>query len=447
MKKLLSVALALIMVLGVCVCASAGIDAPLKFSEDGKFRIVNICDIQDSYPMQNTTKVYLNEMLKTLKPDVVILGGDNTVAGMPDEQNYTVIDGKKVSYDSLTDEQYAKVEDEYFAKVLKVKEASIKELCDIFVENQTYFTLVFGNHDHQQFGRFNERNREKNKEILLGLYQKFGGKYCLAYDADRSLYGVGTHNLPVFSADNQKVLFNLYMMDSNTYYFNEDGVEMGYDAVHPDQLRWYEGIADGYKKLNGGKVVPAFMFQHIVVQEVYEKLFIETPFDVGAIGEDFEDVDGTVHHYIYLPKVGSLEKGYLFEKPCPGYKNYGQLDSVVKTGDVKAIFSGHDHTDSYTVKIDGIDITNTAGCTYHSYGSDLNRGVRVIDLDAKDLSTYKTYNYTVCEAAMAENSEITTCDNSQLSKFAAGFNSIFGIKFMDAFIEVLKVVFFWSKWL
>ena len=439
MKKFLSIFLVTLMLLAtISTAAFAGDAKQLQFNSDGKFRIVHLTDIQDGYPMVETTKVYINEMLKTLKPDLVVLGGDNTVAGLEGDDNYTVIEGEKVCYDDLSDEQFALVEDEYIEKVKKVKESAIKEIADIFVENQTYFTLVFGNHDHQQFGRNSEINCEKNKEYLLSLYQKFGGEYCLAYDADKSLFGVGTHNLTVLSSDGSKVAYNLYIMDSNTYYEDK-----GYDAVHPDQIAWYEGVSASLKEANGGTAVPAMMFQHIIVQEAYDSLFIASPFSWGDIGEDFEGVEKEgVYHFSYLPKVANIKDGYLFEKCCPGYYNYGQFSSLVKTGDVKAIFSGHDHTNNFTITIDGIDVINTGGCTYNSYGSDLNRGVRVIDLDEKDTSTYSTYTYTVAEAALVDGSDIT--NHGDITKTEAGF-ALFGIKFMDALVAVLRVIFFLVK--
>ena len=68
---------------------------------------------------------------------------------------------------------------------LKPKEDAIAELVAPFVEHETYFTLVFGNHDHQQ---------GVEKEELLEMYQKYGGKYCLAYDAAPDITGVANHN-------------------------------------------------------------------------------------------------------------------------------------------------------------------------------------------------------------------------------------------------------------
>ena len=395
MKKLISVLLAALLLFSLTLPALAddGTAAKgLQFRADGSFRILNICDIQDVYPINQTTRAFLEEVLALYKPDLVILGGDNCVAPQED------------------------------------KEAAIKELCDLFVAAETAFTLVFGNHDNEQ---------GVDKETLLGYYQQFGGDCCLAYDAEPALFGVGTHNLPIRSADGSKVAFNLYMFDSNTYASDADGNRLGYDAVHEDQIAWYQSTAAALAAENGGALVPAMAFQHIVVQEAYDALFYRAPQSGGDLTNDFDGVS-----YTYLPKVAAIQEGLLFEAPCPGYYNYGQLDAMAETGDVIAIFSGHDHTNDYTLHLKGIDVINTAGCTYHSYGSTLNRGCRVIELNEKDPTAYETYTYSMAEQALQPGSTIT--EYGDLSAAQARL-AIFARKLLTALMTVLRVLFFFAK--
>lgn len=398
MKKIIAAVLAVIMMLTLANTVFAGNREShvLKFDENGKFKIMHLCDVQDTYPMNQTTKEFLNEVLSEQKPDLVILGGDNTVCSG------------------------------------EVKAEGVKELCDIFVNNETYFTLVFGNHDHQQ---------GVDKETLLRYYQQFGGEYCLAYDAVPELTGVGTHNLTVMNSDETKVAYNLYMMDSNTYYPEENN-SLGYDAVHEDEIEWYRATSETLKAENGGEAVPAMMFQHIIVQEICDKLFIESAFSIGKGTQTFVDADGKEHYYTYLPKVTNLSNGLLFERPCPGYINYGQLDALVAVGDVKAIFSGHDHINNFSVNIDGVDVVNTAGCTYHSYGKDVNRGCRFIILDENDLSGYETCTYTIAEQALKEGSALT--ELGDITKAGATFAQI-GTVLLDMLVKLCKILFFFVK--
>ena len=159
MKKLIAAALAAVLIFSCSIIVFAEDAAQkhtLQFHEDGSFTIVHLCDLQDVYPMNETTHQFVREMLAEVKPDLVILGGDNCVASQ------------------------------------ETKEDAIREICDLFVESETYFTLVFGNHDHQQ----GVSNADQ-----LKMYQEFGGAYCLAYDAVPELTGDGTQNLPIMSAD------------------------------------------------------------------------------------------------------------------------------------------------------------------------------------------------------------------------------------------------------
>ena len=318
---------------------------------------------------------YINLVLEQYKPDIVILGGDNTVGSE------------------------------------ETKEQAIEELVAPFVEHETYFTLVFGNHDHQYVDNC-EPQKEQIKEYLLSLYQKYGGEYCLAYDEVPELYGVGTHNLPVYSSTGDKIKYNLYMFDSNTYYCDENGNELGvgYDAVHEDEIKWYQDKRDALKA-EAGDYVASMAFQHIVVGDVYDELYVQSPFSLGDLGRDFNG-----KHYSFVPKTQNFT-GFLNEPPCPGYENYGQLDALAEKGDVKAIFSGHDHVNDYVCNIKGVDVINTPGITYNSYSSELNQGSRLIVIDEDSLS-YETEVITV-NALAAENSDYAEAIGK--SKFEAEF--------------------------
>ena len=224
MKKVISIVLSILLVFAhsaVAFAAAPGDNNVLKFDENGEFKIFNICDIQDDFPMNKTTVAFIKDMIKIHKPDIVVLGGDNTTA------------------------------------LKETKAAAVEELCEIFVDTETYFTFVFGNHDDEQ---------GVSREELFRMYKLYGGKYCLAYDADPALTGVGTHNLTVKSSDEKKIAYNLYMFDSNSYVSDDEGEWLGYDCVHEDQIEWYKNTAKELKAANSGETVKAMAFQHIIVQ-------------------------------------------------------------------------------------------------------------------------------------------------------------------------------------
>lgn len=375
MKKIIAVVLAMLMLTATfAMTASANVsDYILKFNEDGKFKIMMFADSQDDENLEETTAQLMREALAAYTPDLVIYMGDNSVA--PAEKQADAI----------------------AAIVAPVVEAGVP------------FTVVFGNHDQEQ-GLPNED--------LLKEYQKFPG--CLAYDAVPSLYGCGNHNLPILASNGIGVAFNLWMIDSGTS-TEEAG---GYDYVREDQINWYKDTAKALSLLNGGKVVPAMAFQHIIVPEVYDALgMMKIPFGIGEW-----TFDGQA--YLPIPNFGAYT-GFLFEPPCPSHINGGQFDAWVETGDVMATFYGHDHVNSFTTTYEGIDITTvpTVGC--NSYSNDMNRGVGLITLDENDLSTYEYEVLPMYDFALAEGSKILDCEGA-LSKTSYQFN-----KFMADFLTKL----------
>ena len=355
------------------VFASAEADTTLQFGEDGKFQIMMFADSQDDEELEETTTQLMRKALATYKPDLVIYMGDNSVA--PGEKQADAI-------------------------------AAIVAPC---VEAEVPFTLVFGNHDQEQ---------GVSNDDLLKEYQKYPG--CLAVDAIPELYGCGNHNLTILSSDGAKVAFNLWLVDSGTS-TEEAG---GYDYVREDQIQWYKDTAAELAAANGGEVVPAMSFQHIIVPEVYDALgMMKIPVGIGEW-----TFDGQA--YLPIPNFGSYT-GYVFEPPCPSHINGGQMDAWLETGDVMATFYGHDHVNDFTTSYKGIDITTvpTVGC--NSYSNDINRGVGLITLDESDLTTYEYEALRMYDFALAEGSKILECEGA-LSKISYQFN-----KFIDGFLTKL----------
>lgn len=362
-KRIFSAVLALALIFGACFSVSAeSAQSPLRFNSNGEFKIMHLTDCQDEYPANETMLKFIDAALKEYQPDIVVLGGDNVVA----DNNM---------------------------------ENGIKELVEILVANETYFTLVFGNHDHQQ---------DLTDDEQLVVYQKYGGKYCLAYDADPALTGTATHALPVLASGSDKTEFMLYMFDSNQY-VEVDGANE-YDCVNPDQIEWYKETSKSIEAKEGKKI-PGLAFQHIIVGDVYDALFYESAVDLGTLTPKFNGKT-----YSFLPRTNNFT-GFLLEFPCPGYYNYGQFDAMVERGDILGIFSGHDHINTFETELDGIRIINTAGATFHSYGKEMTRGIRMITVKESDTWDFDTESVTINGFAL---------DNEDFAK-DAGIISVFAI--------------------
>ncbi len=354
MKKFVSVMLAVLMLVSAfSLSAFAAEDTALRFDENGEFKILHISDCQDDYPAEEKMMTYINYMLDIYQPDLVVLGGDNSIG----------------------------------AEATKALE--VEELVKPFVEHKVPFTVVFGNHDHEQ---------GVDKETLLGYYQQYGGEYCLAYDADPELHGTATHNLPVLASDGDKVKFNVWLFDSGNYVADEDGNRLGYDCVNPDQIDWYKETSKELEKQAGAKV-PSLAFQHIVVGEVYMAMFPEIPFEIPTLVETYNNGK---HYPIIAPNTSTF-KGHLFENPSPGVFNHGQFDAMKERGDVLGIYCGHDHINTYELEYEGIIIGNTPGATCHSYGNEMTRGSRLFTISEKDTSIYSAEVITYNDLALAND--------------------------------------------
>ena len=380
-KKSLCIILALIMATAVTVTGFAtSEDTMLKFDENGDFTILHLTDWHTAYPIPEIHKQYVKEALAASDPDLVVLGGDMSEASTEDYP------------------------------------AAVKEICDLFIEAETPFVITFGNHDYLHGIAIDD---------MFALYKQYGGEYCLSEDENPELFGCGTCSLSVYSNDESRVAYEIYCFDS--------GCEVegkGYESVHPDQIEWYQNKAEELKSANGGEYVPSVVFQHIIVQEIYDKLF---PVAKENDTKNVEAFDGIAYKMKAIPNLSNIKDGYLMEKPCPGYYNYGQLDAMSKNGDVRAMFFGHDHSNSFTVEIDGVDIVNTPSVKPHSAFKIINWGSRVITLHEN--GTYESEVLAGYDLADEKGSEII--DVGGVSRLEIIFTKIW-----KAFIKVSLV--FWN---
>ena len=331
MKKIISLVLAVIMAFGAVVFANAdSADAKLQFNDDGNFRIMQIADIQDGFFLTPAVPEFIKDAVAMTNPDLIVLTGDNISGGSS---------GIGVS---AIDKPVTKI--------------AINNFMSVFEEIGIPVAVVFGNHDSE-----NALSKEEQMEMYMSY------DCCVAVDEGDALYGCGTYNLPVYSStDANKIAYNLWMVDSNTY----DEENGGYDHVHEDQIKWYKDTSDALKAQNGGKPVPSMMFQHIIVPEIYD--IIE---EVPAGTPNAYESDGKYYTF----KDGYLIDGALCEAPCPPSRNAGQFNAVVEQGDVVAMFFGHDHKNSFRVNYKGVDLLTTSGISFGSYGNE-ERGVRIIDI-------------------------------------------------------------------
>ncbi|MBQ7116163.1 MAG: metallophosphoesterase family protein [Clostridia bacterium] len=315
--------------------------APLKFGADGKFKILHITDIHDVEPIMDdeNRSIPENRDLETLNvieslvaktnPDLVVFGGDN-ISGYWEEFTYNYV------------------------------ESTIKKITKPIRDRNIPLCVVFGNHDGE-IGF--------HTEFQMLMYMEYPN--CRSNLNDADVYGTGNCCVTIKGSKDDKDAFAIWLIDSNDYQSNGKG-DFPYDCVHEDQIAWYEKRSAELKQANGGKPLPAILFQHIPVQQ--EMIGFK---EVTKDDEYTFERDG---RYFYLQN--EILEGRVRECPCPPYMENDhtqQFESWKKTGDIFAAFFGHDHINDFKMKVDGIDLYQTLGAGYFTYG--MEHGGRLIVLD------------------------------------------------------------------
>ncbi|MBR5428487.1 MAG: metallophosphoesterase, partial [Clostridia bacterium] len=241
---------------------------------------------------------------------------------------------------------------------------------------------TFGNHDDQK--------HDLSKEQQMAIYTEY--KCNISVDQDDTLLdesgevvdleGCGTYNVPIYSSDGSRVAFNVWILDSGSY----DPDTGGYDHVRENQLKWMRQTAAALTEENGGEPVPSFVFQHIIVPNIYEALE-EVPFGTK---------DSFGHHKkFYRLPASAVEGSSMNEAPTCSEVDGGEVATVLEIGGVLALVSGHDHVNSFQLPYPNeenkeFDLINTQTCGVSAYGLTKLRGIRVFELDENDLTTFET---------------------------------------------------------
>lgn len=204
------------------------------------------------------------------------------------------------------------------------------------------WAVALGNHD----GEKGFASRQGYFDLVL----KTPG--AVARRGPKDIHGASNYALPIASAKNRQTRALLYCLDSNAY--SPDKALGDYDWIHPDQIQWYRQTAARYKKLNHGQPLPAYAFFHIPLPEY--GLFWDKGTRVGDRPED----GGS-------PLINS-----------------GLLAAILDSGDIKGIFTGHNHLNTSIAGYQGIWLGYVRGVGFNGYGNDgknnFKYGARVIEL-------------------------------------------------------------------
>lgn len=311
-------------------------DVKLQFNPDGKFKIVQFNDTQDDENIDRRTIELMEKVLDTEKPDFVVLNGDNISGGCDTP--------------------------------LEMRQA-INNVAQPMEKRGIKWAITYGNHDEDS-----TPNSGLNEEDMLEIYMSY--KYNMNNPGVKDITGTGNMNLLIKNSKGTDAAFNLWLLDSGRYAPKSIAGQdfKGYptwDWLRFNQVSWYYETSKKLEQQWGHKV-PSLVFIHI---PLLEHRFMW-----------FGSIDGRTdsHHANAVNKHNIV--GERNEEECPGPVNSGMFSAMLERGDVKGVFCGHDHVNTYMGNYYGILLGyagNTGFGTYGLPGADRNRlrGARVFNLD------------------------------------------------------------------
>lgn len=300
----------------------------------GKFRIMQITDIQDTQFTSRDTTDFISAALDREKPDLVVFTGDQ-------------------------------VKSYGFSMFLGPREKNIKKTIENILkpleDRRVPFAFLYGNHDVPK--------KTGDYDFQTDVYES--SPCCINGEAYSRLNRTDSISFVIYSGDGKKPLLTLFLFD------NCGKLPGGGNGVSEEQRDRMDRDIEDIAALNGGEKVPALVFQHIPIYEMYEMLEEVPEGTVGAL----EGNCTRRGHYYKLTEEMTARGEFMGERvACPGTLT-DQFERWEKAGNILGAYFGHDHNNCFTGTVRGIDLGYTPGAGFNVYGPDVNRGVRIFDFD------------------------------------------------------------------
>nr|GME17651.1 probable inactive purple acid phosphatase 29 [Ipomoea batatas] len=236
------------------------------------------------------------------------------------------------------------------------------------VSSNIPWAAVLGNHDQES-----TLSRKGVMEHIVGMKNTLS-QLNPAEDID----GFGNYNLEVLGVNGSelasKSVLNLFFLDSGDY--STVPSIPGYGWIKPSQQVW---------------------FQH--TSRKLKRTYMSSPAAQRA------PAPSLVYFHIPLPEYASFDSsnftGVRQEGIGSASINSGFFTMMVETGDVKGVFTGHDHINDFCGEMMGINLCYAGGFGYHAYGkagwarrarmvvATLEKTEKGVWGDVKSIRTYK----------------------------------------------------------
>ncbi|KAM7476595.1 hypothetical protein LguiB_023838 [Lonicera macranthoides] len=199
------------------------------------------------------------------------------------------------------------------------------------------WAAVLGNHDQEStLSRAGVMKQVVSMKHTLSLYNP---------PEFQDIDGFGNYNLEVHGVEGSsflnKSLLNLYFLDSGDY--STVPSIPGYGWIKLSQQLWFQRTSKKLRRAYMSKPAPQ-----------------KAP------------APGLGYFHIPLPEYTSFDSsnftGVKQEGISSASVNSGFFTTMVEAGDVKAVFTGHDHLNDFCGELTGIHLCYAGGFGYHAYG-------------------------------------------------------------------------------
>lgn len=419
----------------------------LQFHHSGKFRVLQLADIQDGPKVSADTIRLIAAALDAARPDLVVFSG-NQIAGYDTAYQETF---RKRRWSGGWNHLNRQQEERLAVQLRRTHDlvrGAIGQFLKPLIDRGVPWAVTYGNHDFQ----CGLDNME-----LDAIYREFPG--CLNPESTSANYGhvrtnpvsglpheeiypcePGTFALPVVDDEQSRAVLGLTLVDSGDY--SHLG---GYGS--PSQ-RALDFMAD-VPALLGARCM---VFQHIPVPQFY-RLLKDVPANTARAVEGYRAFSG--RHFI-IDETATLPGSYLGEGvSCPD-RDCGEFDILSQdrgqsrgkgrsedraedrgdgAGRAPAYFAlsaGHDHRNRFAGKVDGVMLIATPTCGFGSYGPAADqRAVRLFEFDIRHPyeprtqllefgvlcgkpSSHKAYTYALNDTAPSPGETIDLLDKPGL---------------------------------
>ena len=336
------------------------------FKTDRELKIMHLTDLHigggHASPIKDRKTIYeAATMIQKEKPDLVILGGDNTFAvPAPIFNGGGTFNNKMPALDVI----------------------------ELFEKLGVYWTTVFGNHDTEVFDFY-------SRQYLSNFYKTEKFKYCIYdqnfSDSDENKMGSMTNQCIQIRNNDNSLRKLIMLMDSNSYVDNsiKSVINWDYDIIHNKQVEWAKNTILNLSPDKNNPVKSLFFF-HIPIGEYKEAYldlenngFIDTATTKWYSGFwNEEEVDGSRIWYggISNKEISPKDQDELFETIGPDGIN-----------SLEGIFCGHDHMNNAVVNYRGVMLSYGNSMDNLAYKdiclSGLQRGATVIKIKQNGLWT------------------------------------------------------------